>query len=134
MSNTDESNIDDDELSVLRENNHTLETALRESRALADRRLMQAELKAEALKSGIIDLDGLKLVDPSDVTIGKDGEVRGADSAIARLRHGKPWLFKDANSSSLAVAPASAPTRNKMATEMTLDEWRIARAALLRRR
>jgi hypothetical protein len=86
------------------------------------------------LRSGIVDLDGLKLIDPHDVTVDENGTVKGAASVILRLQRDKPWLFNTGNSSSLATAPPSIAGRTKLATEMTLDEWRAARLELLRRR
>jgi hypothetical protein len=90
--------------------------------------MRHAELKAEAMRAGIIDLDGLKLLDPSAQT-----EVE-ASVVIAKLRRDKPWLFAAANSSSSASPPQAAPMKRKMATEMSVEEWRAARAELLRRR
>ncbi|MEJ0047574.1 MAG: hypothetical protein WDN04_16700 [Rhodospirillales bacterium] len=40
-----------------------LEAALQDTRHQATRRLIQAELKAEAWKNGMVDLDGLKLIE-----------------------------------------------------------------------
>jgi hypothetical protein len=122
------------ELTVLRARAELLEAALQENREQAARRLIQAELKAEAWKSGMVDLDGLKLIDASDIAIDDNGEVKGVAAVLARLRRAKPWLFGTGSSSSHAGVPASTPARQKLATEMTLDEWRSARAELLRRR
>jgi hypothetical protein len=122
------------EMTVLRARAELLEAALQETREQAARRLIQAELKAEAWKNGMIDLDGLKLIDANDIAVDDTGEVKGAAALVARLRRSKPWLFGAGSSSSHAGVPASAPTRQKLATEMSLDEWRAARAELLRRR
>jgi hypothetical protein len=82
----------------------------------------------------MVDMDGLKLIDPAALLIGQDGEFRDAAEIIAKLRRDKPWLFGATNSSSAATVPAPAPARRKLATDMSLDEWRLARAELLRRR
>jgi len=123
-----------EEISTLRAHNDLLQTELRETQLTADRRLIHAELKSEALRNGIVDLDGLKLIDPQDVTVDENGTVTGAAAVISRLQRDKPWLLSTGNSSSLATAPPSTPSRTKLATEMTLDEWRAARIELLRRR
>jgi hypothetical protein len=123
-----------DELALLRTRNEQLEVRLRDVQQAADKKLVQLELKAEAIKSGMVDLDGLKLVEPSEVSIDDQGQVRGAAALMGRLRRDKPWLFGAASSSSSAGVPAHTPSRVKLATEMTLDEWRAARAELLRRR
>jgi hypothetical protein len=100
----------------------------------AENRLIRAELKAEAVRAGILDLDGLKLVDTSGVKLNETGDVEGAPQIIAQLRQAKPWLFGSASSSSLAAPPPAQPPRQKRATDMTEAEWRAARADILRRR
>jgi hypothetical protein len=110
-----------------------LEQQLAEVRAQAAAKLVQMELKAEALRAGMVDLDELKLIDMAGLTPDESGEFSGAGQVIAQLRRDKPWLFGAASSSSSAVAPKPAPTRRKLATEMSLEEWRTARAELLRR-
>jgi hypothetical protein len=134
MSVDDSTGTPETDVTVLRARAELLEAALQESRDQAARRLIQAELKAEAWKNGMIDLDGLKLIDANDIAVDDSGEVKGAAAVVARLRRSKPWLFGAPSSSSHAGVPASAPTRQKLATEMSLDEWRNARAELLRRR
>ena len=111
-----------------------LEKQLSEVQLQSAAKLVQSELKAEALRAGMVDLDGLKLVDPAALVPGPDGEFHDAALIIAQLRRDKPWLFGAANSGSNAVAPAATITRRKLATEMSLDEWRSARAELLRKR
>jgi hypothetical protein len=100
----------------------------------AENRLIRAELKAEAVRAGILDLDGLKLVDTSGVKLNDTGDVEGAPQIIAQLRQAKPWLFGSASSSSIAAPPPAQPPRQKRATDMTEAEWRAARADILRRR
>jgi hypothetical protein len=124
----------DGEIFSLRSRNLQLEAALRETQEAADRRLINAELRNQALRSGMIDLDGLKLIDPAGITVDEVGEVKGAAALMSKVQRDKPWLFLSGNSSSLACAPSNSPTRSKLATDMTLDEWRTARAELLRRR
>jgi hypothetical protein len=96
--------------------------------------LREADLKAEAVRAGILDLDGLKLLSPE--ILSAQGAETHDDAAriIAKLRRDKPWLFALASSSSTATAPPAAPVKRKLATEMSVEEWRAARAELLRRR
>jgi hypothetical protein len=95
---------------------------------------LRAELKAEAVRAGMVDLDGLKLIDLDGLKLGGYGKVEGAGMAMSRLKRTKPWLFAHPSSSSPAVPPPSTPPRQKLATEMSEDEWRVARAELLKRR
>lgn len=122
-----------DELSALRARNEALEATLQEVRDGSDRRAIQAELRSEATRRGMIDLDGLKLIEGSEVTIDEQGVVHGVAPVLTKLRRDKPWLFGAASSSSAAGVPVAVATRSKLATEMTLAEWRTARAELLRR-
>ena len=122
------------ELAALLTRADALEKQLSEVQLQSAARLVQSELKAEALRAGMIDLDGLKLIDPAVLAPGQDGEFHDAAIVIAQLRRSKPWLFGAANSSSVALTPTATATRRKLATEMSLDEWRSARADLLRKR
>jgi hypothetical protein len=122
------------DLAILQSENAALQAQLQEVLQISEARLVQAELKAEAIRAGMVDLDGLKLIAPGALSIGADGNVVGAAGVIDKLKRDKAWLFHTGSSSSSAQPPASVPVRAKLATEMTLDEWRTARADLLRRR
>lgn len=123
-----------DVLMELRSRADVLERQLAEVQRQTEARIVRAELKSEAIRAGIVDPDGLKLLDPSSIKLNKDGEVEGAAALIAELKRAKPWLFGSLSSSSSAVVPPATPPRQKLATDMTEDEWRAARAALLKRR
>ena len=111
-----------------------LEARLAQTEADANARVLRAELRAEAVRAGMVDLDGLKLIDTASLTLGAEGEVAGASALMREMRRAKPWLFHGGSSSSTAAAPATQPPGRKLATEMSEDEWRAARAELLRRR
>ena len=111
------------------------EAALGQMQVDVEARLIRAELKAEAVKAGMIDLDGLKLVDTSEVRLNDAGEVQDAQGLLARLKKAKPWLFGGgASSSAAANPPRPEPPRTRHANELSHEEWLQARAALLRRR
>ncbi len=122
------------EIAELKARADALEQKLLAAGAEAEKRIVHAELKSEAVRAGMVDLDGLKLVDLSQMKLNEAGGVDGGAALMARLRRDKPWLFAGANSSSSAAAPPAQPTKPRLATEMSLDEWRAARAELLRRR
>ena len=111
-----------------------LERKLAELEQSAKARLVRAELKVEAIRAGMVDLDGLKLVDLDQVQIGKDGEVEGAAALMRTLRVQKPWLFGAANSSSAATPPQQQPPAAKQAREMSHEEWQSARRDLIKRK
>ncbi len=118
----------------LRAETAALTRQLQEVTDAARTRVIRAELKAEAIKAGMIDLDGLKLIDPSEIKLDDKGEVEGAGALMSKLKRDKPWLFGAHSSSSRATPPQAQPPRQKHVTEMTAAEYRAARADLLRRR
>ncbi len=99
-------------------------------------RLIQAELRTEAVRAGMVDLDGIKLIDVSSLPLSELGELSDAVGVMARLKVDKPWLFTAVagrSSSSGAVPPRASPVAVKTAMQMTVEEWRLARAELLKR-
>ncbi|OYV96075.1 MAG: hypothetical protein B7Z62_08870 [Deltaproteobacteria bacterium 37-65-8] len=46
----------------------------------ADARVILAEMKAVAIKAGMVDVDGLKLADLSNLKLSESGEVEGAEA------------------------------------------------------
>ncbi len=114
--------------------NAELEQRLLQLETDGRRRLIHAELKSEALRAGMIDLDGLKLVDLTQVELDPNGDVKGATNLMRDLRRNKPWLFGGENSSAPSTPPSAQPAKARSATEMTEAEWRAARAELTRTR
>jgi hypothetical protein len=113
----------------------TAEAALSRVQVEADARLIRAELKAEAIRAGMVDLDGLKLLDIAEITLTEAGEIADANLLFAKLKRAKPWLFGKAISSSAAAnPPRPEPPRMRHANELSHEEWVVARAALLCRR
>lgn len=109
------------------------EAELDAARRERDAQVRRAELRVEAVRAGMIDLDGLKLVDADQVTLDDKGGASNAAAVIETVRRSKPWLFGAPSSSSSAAAPPADPPRARHAREMTETEWRAAREALLRR-
>lgn len=104
--------------------------ALTEATADADKRVLLAELKGEAIKSGLVDLDQLKLLDVSKVKL-VDGKLDGAEALFTGLKETKPYLFGDVTSSSTPSTPPNPnPPAAKSAMDMTAAEYASARAAL----
>ena len=123
-----------DPLAELRARADALELQLAATQTDTEARLVRAELKVEAIRAGMVDLDGLKLLDLSNLKLTKSGELENAVTIMSRLRQAKPWLFGMASSSSPASPPPAHPPRKKLATEMTDSEYRAARADLVKRR
>lgn len=125
----------DDDIKNWQSRAELAEAALAETKSTATAKLIHAELKAEAIRAGMIDLDGLKLLDFAEVAFDQQGDVADAPGIMSRLKRDKPWLFGHGVSSSAAAhAPRPEPPRMRHANELSHDEWVAARAALLRRR
>jgi hypothetical protein len=133
MTNPDISRTETDTVETLRARAAELEQQVRSLSEQARANLLMSELKAEAVRAGMVDLDGLKLLDTSTLTVGDQGEVAGVAAVMDRFRRTKPWLFGAQSSTTTAVPPPSQPPRAKQATEMSPEEYRLARAALVRR-
>jgi hypothetical protein len=103
---------------------------LRTIRSDFQSRLVMANLRTEAIRAGMIDLDGLKLVDLSTVILSDDDQIVGGQNMMDGLRRNKPWLFGVTSSSSTAIAPVSKSVQQKMAIEMTDKEYAVARTAI----
>lgn len=100
------------------------DTKATEAENRANERVIRAELKAAALKAGMVDLDGLKLADLSTVKLNDQGEVEGADELMTKLKETKPYLFKQQNSTSNPNEPPKPGDKPpKKATEMTAEEY-----------
>src|SRR5438067_10935183 len=84
---------DADPVTELRARAEALERKLADTEREARSRIARAELKVEAVRAGIVDLDGLKLLDIKDVQLTADGELANAPELVAQLRRAKPWLF-----------------------------------------
>ena len=121
-----------DPVAGLRARAEALERRLAETEQEARDRILRAELKVEAVRAGIVDLDGLKLLDLKSVELTPQGELTNGAELIAHLRRMKPWLFGSSSSSSPATPPPPQPPRQRLATEMTDEEYRAARAAILK--
>jgi hypothetical protein len=108
------------------------EAALAREQHKAAELIKRAELKIAAIRAGMIDLDGLKLIDFDRVELADDGAVPNAAAIIDDLRKSKAWLFGSLSSSSVAAAPRAQAPRARHAREMSEAEWRAARATLIR--
>ena len=100
---------------------------VKEVQTAADQRVIRAELKAVAVKAGMVDLDGLKLADLSKVKLNDQGEVEGAEELMTALKKAKPYLFGEPSTSSTHRAPNPGDNKPKKVSEMT-DAERKAEA------
>lgn len=107
----------------------------KEAETKAEQRVIRAELKAAAIKAGMVDLDGLKLADLSAVKLNPEtGEVEGAEALMESLKKSKPYLFGAAHSSTPGTPPNPKTPEAKKATEMSREEYEKARREITRKR
>lgn len=101
----------------------------------AEQRIIRAELKAAALKAGMVDLDGLKLADLESIKLNDEGEVEGADALMAELKEKKPYLFQSGTTtSSTTQTPPKSEQKAKSAMELTPEEYQAQKAALIKQK
>ncbi len=101
----------------------------------ANDRIIRAEMKAEAIKAGMIDLDGLKLADMSKVVLKDDGTIEGVEELMKGLKESKPYLFGTVqHSSTPGKPPEQKPPTDKKAPEMTKEEYTAAKKAVLKKK
>jgi len=100
-------------------------------------RTKQSELRHAAVRAGLADPDFLQLADSSAVTVGKDGQLEGADAFFKGLRETKPHWFGAPASSPHSSTPGNAPTPKGVektdAMAMSDADYVVARTAFLRR-
>ncbi len=96
---------------------------INQAQQAANERIIRAELKAEAVKAGVVDLDVLKLVDLSKLKINDQGEVEGGAELIKQLKESKPHFFGSTNSTEKGgQPPKGGDGKPKKVTEMTPEE------------
>ena len=123
-----------DTTTALQQRCEQLEREIVEVKQRAEAGLVKAHLRADAMRAGMIDMDGLKMIDTSPLSVTSDGEVDGAAVLMDRIRKEKPWLFGKISTSNPVAAPPAQPLRQKLATEMTDAEYKAARQEIIRQR
>lgn len=103
-------------------------------------RVLQAELKTLAIRSGIVDLDGLRLAELDTLSINDAGEVQGAEEVIAALRQRKPYLFSvekgslaSGTTAQLQRPPSPAQPSVVDARSLSREAWHAERERLIGR-
>jgi hypothetical protein len=105
-----------------------------EATSTANKRIINAELRAEATKAGMVDLDALVMLDAdkAGVKLSDDGAVVGAAEALAALKSAKPFLFGSAKTGNTET-PKAGDTKSKSALDMTPQELAVAKKELTRK-
>lgn len=85
--------------------------------AAIQNRLIRAEMKAHAIRAGVIDMDLVDLIPVDKVKIGDSLEISGAEEAIAAFKSSKPHLFNDAPKDPGAQNPPQAKPTGAAVTD-----------------
>ncbi len=117
------------------------ENAISQIRAESDQRVIRSELRVAAVRSGIIDIDALRLIDTAGLTVAGDGSVEGAETAVANLREAKAYLFEDGRKGHVAAFTSSMPRPTPApaqpdpvdARTLTREKWQVEKARVLAR-
>lgn len=97
--------------------------------AASRERVTNADLRIAAKDAGMVDLDGLKLLDSSTLKVGDDGGVTNATEVLGALKQSKPWAFGQTSTSVPATAPLPDPGKAKNYNDMApaeQTEWKRA--------
>ncbi|WP_170975479.1 phage scaffolding protein [Martelella alba] len=106
--------------------------SITQAQKTANDRIIRAELKAVAIKAGMVDLDGLKLADLSTVVLDENGDVKGAEELMNKLKESKPYLFAEPKKTTTVTDPVPPKGEPKKFNAKTAtDEERAAEAKRL---
>ncbi|WP_294637420.1 phage scaffolding protein [uncultured Aquabacterium sp.] len=94
----------------------------------ASDRILQSELKAHAIKAGLVDLDALRLADLSKVKLNDKGEVEGADELFKTLKESKPYLFGQPGNTSTPNNPPPSNASGDFNAKQITDPKQYERA------
>lgn len=117
------------------ETNHktALEAVQKAAKEDSDKRVVMAEFKAIAIKAGIVDVDGLKLLDTSTLKFNDKGELVGADELIEAAKKSKPYLFATTTSTtSTSKTPPKVGDEPKSVKTMTDAEYEAAKQSAIK--
>jgi len=90
-----------------------------------NKRYIRAELKAEALKAGLKDVDALKMFDTSGIEIDDNGDVVGVAELIEEMKTTKSWAFETTanDTTSDKKTPGKSSPSSRSALDMTDEEF-----------
>jgi hypothetical protein len=110
-----------------------IDNTVKQSQAM-QKRVIEAELKAQAVTAGLQDLDFLKMIDVSTLKISEDGGIEGLEKAISDFKASKPALFaaeKKSSSSKNEKLPNDNEKENAFdAFKVTDEEYRAKKSEM----
>jgi len=117
--------LDEAVAAARREHEEKAAALLHAERVAAGKRIVAAEVQGAALALGIQDLDALKLLDMSRVSVDAvSGEVSGVRELLEQFKESKPYLFRAAHRDTTQTrgVPPAANGRKFDARHATREE------------
>lgn len=98
--------------------------------AVVDKRMIRGELKTEALRAGLVDVDALKMFDTSGLQVSEDGDVEGIGALVTAMKKKKPYLFKEnvADTSVNSGTPAQKGAKPKSVRNLKKEDYEREKA------
>lgn len=129
------SELEESKLTAEKEKTQLIEkvTSTQTEKKTLESRLIQAELKAQAIAAGIRDLELVKLIDLNEVKLNDSGSIEGLEKAVSDFKARKPDFFgSEKKTHSSTNANANMGTENKVAQKdartMSDEEWKKNKA------
>ena len=80
-----------------------------EAKKAADARILTSEMRTAAKAAGMVDLDGLKLIDTSTIKLKDDGTAEIPADFFSKAREAKPYLFTPAKGTETGTTSTTTP-------------------------
>jgi hypothetical protein len=132
----DAEKIKKDEISAKdKEHESIIGKRIEEVSSLYKKELMLTKVQVEAVKSGIIDLDGVKLADFSKISFDENDNLVGTAELIEELKKNKPYLFKKTDKTTYEKdLPAKGVDTKVDVRNMSKDEFSKFKATMLKQK
>lgn len=111
------------------------ETKVTETLTKAQQRALKADLRVAATNAGMLDLDGLKLIDDGKIELDDEGNLKNGEALMTSLKEGKAYLFTKeappapkppASTGNPNPPPSPKDPKPKSARDLSEAEWNRA--------
>jgi hypothetical protein len=97
--------------------------------------LMLSKIQIEALREGIVDIDGVKLADLSKLDFDENHNIIGAKEFIEELKKNKTYLFKKSDKTTFEKEPPSKQNNTKVDVRgMSKEDYQKYKISLLKQK
>lgn len=102
-----------------------IESEYQQKLSASDKRYVRAEVRAAAIKAGIIDPDDVNSMDLSDLRLDDEGNVTGVDEMIAASKERKPHWFKAEKKAEEKEQKRTVTTPARKESDSSLDYAKV---------